>query len=85
MSTSLDIMDIGTTDLTFNKQLPREKLPKRQEVKIPEPKQIGASPKRLKPKIKDIELTGSEMMSRKRGLNILGNYNPSKKQFSIYN
>lgn len=81
MSTSLDLMDADMVDLTFNKNSPREKLGKKQKIKIPEPKDIGASPKRLKPKIKDIELTGSQLISSKHnGLNILGNYNPSKKQ-----
>ena len=78
MSTSLDLMDADTVDLTFNKQSQKKK---KQQVKIPEPKDIGASPKRLNPKIKDIELTGSQLISGKKGgLNILGNYSPSKKQ-----
>ena len=83
MSTSLDILDMNTIDLTFNKEIGRKKSSKKQNlknIKIPEPKDLGASRKRLNPKIKDIELTGSELTSKKRGLNILGHYEPNKKQ-----
>ena len=91
MSTSLDILDMNTIDLTFNKEIGRKKSSKKQNlknIKIPEPKDLGASRKRLNPKIKDIELTGSELTSKKRGLNILGHYEPNsqeKEEFSIDN